>query len=105
MQHAPTLISEAKTLLGDFLKRDAEKDLLNGLKHLYKQRAEELKRRKAELATAKKATRDPLDYKKFDGEITLEGDDSPAQENRHLLNSVPDTLKEGTMCEVYLGKQ
>lgn len=105
VQHAPTLISEAKTLLGDFLKRDAEKDLLNGLKHLYKQRAEELKRRKAELATAKKATRDPLDYKKFDGEITLEGDDSPAQENRHLLNSVPDTLKEGTMCEVYLGKQ
>lgn len=105
VQHAPELISEAKKLLGQFLKRDAEKDLLNGLKHLYKQRAEELKIRKAELASAAKLERDPLDYKSFDGEITLEGDDDPVTNISKVMAALPEDIKEGTMCEVYLGKQ
>ena len=105
VQHAPELISQAKQLLGQFLKRDAEKDLLNGLKHLYKQRAEELKLRKAELASAAKLERDPLDYKSFDGEITLEDDDAPVADLSSMVEALPEELTEGTMCEVYLGKQ
>ncbi len=105
VQHAPELISEAKKLLGEFLKRDAEKDLLNGLKHLYKQRAEELRRRKTELASAQKLDKDPLDYKNFDGEITLEHEESANDSISALVKALPEKLKEGVMCEVYLGKQ
>ncbi len=111
LKQAPGLLGDAQKLLAKVLQKEDQRDLLNGLKYIYKKRAEEYKRRRPEMEKTKDDGRDPLSYAHANPDITIEGDSDSSLETEHLaanaalVKSMPEEAKEGAMCEVYLGKQ